>query len=160
MKIFKAVKTYRTKIDLWLLAVLIIVPALPPIIHLLLDADKAPIKIFIFATLAIYLLFLILFPFYYTFREDGLEIRIGLFIRGKIPYKNMTGFRETRMSFWDKAPAMSADCVRIELNTRNINPICLTTDSMMSPRKYALVSPKYKKEFMRELAQRFGKTEE
>lgn len=153
-------KTYRTKIDLWLLAVLIIVPALPLIIHLLLDADKAPIKIFIFATLAIYLLFLILFPFYYTFKEDGLEIRIGLFIRGKIPYKNMTGFRETRMSFWDKAPAMSTDCVRIDLNTRSINPICLATDLMMSPRKYTLVSPKYKKEFMRELAQRLGKTEE
>lgn len=149
-------KVYNSKIDWWFYIILAVPFVFLAIYLSHLDTGQMPALELFFVLSA---LFAIFFPIRYVFAENWLEIRCGLFIKGKIPYKNMLSFCECKMPLKYKAPVMSTDCIKIDLDAKEIKGFFLANDILGREQKFTFVSPQQKKLFLRELAERTNRTQ-
>ncbi len=132
----------------------------PPLIILAEPSGSTATYVLIAAAIFIYLLFFsILLPLSYIFEEDFLLIKAGFFLRVKIPYADILSVSQMKMSFFDKAPVTSLDCVKIKLPMAKYESkiFILATHAWGSPYDYALVCPKNKMEFIVELEERISR---
>lgn len=122
--------TYPSKVDGWVGAALVLIPA-----ALLLEAiflRSALVGTIAFSVLIVYAL--VVFPTNYTIGPDALIVRSGV-IRSSIPYQEIQAIRAS--GSWLSSPALSLD--RLEIAYGNSR---------------TLISPRDRAGFLRELSTR------
>lgn len=148
-------KTFYSKIDWWI-GLLFLVPLILPFIHAFVDVPIGDYKAFIVITVLYCGILIIFFPMRYVLEDDYLEIRLGLFLKGKFPYRDIIDCFECRMSLLEKAPVTSLDCVKITLRKKHKSSLFMAHDGFGHSRNYTIISPKNKKEFIRTLKEKLA----
>ncbi len=131
-------RQYRSTVDPWLAVILAIIPvfSIVTFVASLLDGGTA-IGAALFSLLVIGVLYsCLLFPLYYRLEDATLMVRYGL-IRQHIPYYEITAVRPSRNPL--SAPALSLRRLKISYGKR-----------------YILISPVQRDDFLMELAMRAG----
>ncbi len=130
--------TFHSKIDGWLLVVLIAAPMAPLFLGIarLFEGDPEG-WIAIAAALFISALYALILPCKYTLHTDALEIRSGLCIHQRIRYQDIMGVEKSASIL--SAPALSLQRISIRTRTAKI-----------------LISPRDREHFMRLLQERIA----
>lgn len=130
--------TYRTKIDLWLAALIVVAlgtSSVAVVLAAIAEGDQWLIPVLLAPILLVWALS---WPTTYTLTESELVVRSGL-IRWRIALSDITGCRPTRSPL--SSPAWSLDRLRIDYGRG----------------KWIMISPSYRDRFVADLEARVGR---
>ena len=105
---------YRSKVDWWLAAIIVLVPLilLAIAVAMLVSGDtEAAVGVGLALVAVIGLYLLIVWPVEYVLEPDALVVRFGV-IRSRIPYSSIRSVRPTRVPI--ASPALSLDRLAID----------------------------------------------
>ncbi len=151
-------KAFSSKVDVLFAAALVLIPPAPLALAYAGGAPDAALAICGAIAAGFYAFVMLFFiPVRYVFKDDFMEVRLGLILRSKIRYSEIKSVGESQLCLLDRAPVTSSDCVKIELKGGAHPSFILTaTNCMMVPKNYILASPKNKRGFIAEITGRAG----
>ena len=138
---------FYSKIDVWIVIIVVLAAIISIATCRTLYEEarscssESMLFVILFSLFEITLFLLIIDAFVrckYLFKEDYLYIQSGIFVRVKIPYKNIRSFCESNNAL--SAPACSIDRIKIFYKNKKTGK-----------ESFTLVSPKNKRRFMEKL---------